>query len=179
MKDEFIKNLDKGLFEFSDRQNKSSIYNPSSEKDLFATEDKEKILDDKNEEIEDKEGDIGNKDDSALTSEDFDKLLDEFDKVVGLSYLKCIHVNDSKNVLGAHKDRHENFGFGEIGFDTLINIIYNPRLDGVVKILETPYVTASDDDKKRAFPPYKFEIDMIKEKKFNPELIELIRSNYK
>ena len=78
MKDEFIKNLDKGLFEFSDRQNKSSIYNPSSEKDLFATEDKEKMLDDKNEEIEGKEGDIGNKDDSALDSEDFDKLLDDF-----------------------------------------------------------------------------------------------------
>lgn len=78
MKDEFIKNLDKGLFEYFESQNKSSIYNPSSEKDLFATEDKEKILDDKNEEIEDKEGDIGNKDDSALTSEDFDKLLDDF-----------------------------------------------------------------------------------------------------
>ncbi len=78
MKDEFIKNLDKGLFEYFESQNKSSIYNPSSEKDLFATEDKEEILDDKNEEIEDKEGDIGNEDDSAFTSEDFDKLLDDF-----------------------------------------------------------------------------------------------------
>ena len=78
MKDEFIKNLDKGLFEYFESQNKSSIYNPSNEKDLFATEDKEEILDDKNEEIEDKEGDIGNEDDSALTSEDFDKLLDDF-----------------------------------------------------------------------------------------------------
>lgn len=78
MKDEFIKNMDKGLFEYFESQNKSSIYNPSSEKDLFATEDKEEILDDKNEEIEDKEGDIGNEDDSAFTSEDFDKLLDDF-----------------------------------------------------------------------------------------------------
>ena len=78
MKDEFIKNLDKGLFEYFESQNKSSIYNPSSEKDLFATEDKEEILDDKNEEIEDKEGDIGNEDDSAFISEDFDKLLDDF-----------------------------------------------------------------------------------------------------
>ena len=104
--------------------------------------------------------------DSGYDIVNFDKLLDEFDKVVGLSYLKCIHVNDSKNVLGAHKDRHENFGFGEIGFDTLINIIYNSRIDSIPKILETPYVNEK--------APYKFEIEMIRNKVFDEKLKEKI-----
>lgn len=96
----------------------------------------------------------------------FDEILDIFDKEIGLSYLKCIHVNDSKNVLGAHKDRHENIGFGEIGFDSLINIIYNPRLENIPKILETPYVNEK--------APYKHEIEMIRNKKFDSELKEKI-----
>ena len=50
---------------------------------------------------------------------DFDKVLEEFDRVIGLDKLKCLHINDSKNVNGSHKDRHENFGFGDIGFDNL------------------------------------------------------------
>ena len=49
----------------------------------------------------------------------FDDYLDEFDSKVGLKYIECIHVNDSKNEIGSHKDRHENIGFGNIGFDTL------------------------------------------------------------
>jgi len=105
--------------------------------------------------------------DSGYDVSDFDKLLDEFDKVVGLSYIKCIHVNDSKNVCGAHKDRHENFGFGEIGFDNLVKIVYNPRLESIPKILETPYVSEK--------PPYKEEILMIKNKKFDSELKEKIK----
>lgn len=92
----------------------------------------------------------------------FDDLLDEFDKTIGLDYVKCIHVNDSKNPLGSHKDRHENIGFGYLGFDNLINIIYNPRLDDIPKILETPWV--------EGFPPYKYEIAMIKDKKFDKDL---------
>ena len=96
----------------------------------------------------------------------FDEILDIFDKEIGLSYLKCIHVNDSKNVLGAHKDRHENIGFGEIGFDSLINIIYNPRLENIPKILETPDVNEK--------APYKHEIEMIRNKKFDSELKEKI-----
>ena len=95
---------------------------------------------------------------------DFDSVLDLFEGVVGLSYLKCIHINDSKNIMGAHKDRHENFGFGNIGFDNLINIIYNPRLEEIPKILETPWVGD--------FPPYKEEIEMIRNKKFDPDLKE-------
>ena len=104
--------------------------------------------------------------DSGYDVSDFDSLLDEFDREVGLSYLKCIHVNDSKNVKGAHKDRHENFGFGEIGFDSLIKIIYNPRIESIPKILETPYVNEK--------APYKEEIEMIRKKEFDSELKEKI-----
>lgn len=103
--------------------------------------------------------------DSGYDITDFDSILDEFDRIVGLSYLKCIHINDSKNIKGAKKDRHENIGYGSLGFDTLIRIIYNPKLDNIPKILETPYI----NDK----PPYKEEITMIREKKFNDNLKNL------
>ncbi len=102
--------------------------------------------------------------DAGYDLKDFDTILDEFDKIVGLKYLKVIHINDSKNLISTHKDRHENIGFGTIGFDTLINIIYNDRLKGIPKILETPYV--------EKYPPYKYEIEMIRNKKFNPNLKE-------
>ena len=69
--------------------------------------------------------------DSGVDISNFDEYLDLFDKEIGLSYIKCIHINDSKNVMGAHKDRHENFGFGELGFDNLINIIYNDKLKDI------------------------------------------------
>ena len=95
---------------------------------------------------------------------EFNKVLDEFDKVIGLEFLKCLHINDSKNELGMHKDRHENFGYGTIGFDKLINVVYNDRLDGIPKILETPYI-------EKEYPPYKQEIEMIKSKKFNVNLV--------
>ena len=95
----------------------------------------------------------------------FDKFLDLFDELIGIDKIKCVHINDSKNEVGSHKDRHENIGYGKIGFDTLINIIYNNRLKNVPKILETPYV-----DKKYA--PYKYEIEMIKNKKFDEKLLE-------
>ena len=103
--------------------------------------------------------------DSGYDITDFDSILDEFDRIVGLSYLKCIHINDSKNIKGAKKDRHENIGYGSLGFDNLIKIIYNPKLDNIPKILETPYI----NDK----PPYKEEITMIREKKFNDNLKNL------
>ena len=98
----------------------------------------------------------------------FDDFLEEFDKIIGIDKIGCVHVNDSKNVLGAHKDRHENIGFGTIGFDNLISITYNNRLEEVPKILETPYVD-------REYPPYKYEIAMIREKKFDDELLDKIR----
>lgn len=96
--------------------------------------------------------------DSGYDMNDFDSLLDEIDKKIGLNYVGCIHINDSKNPIGAHKDRHENLGYGTIGFDTLIDIIYNKRLENIPKILETPYIGEKS--------PYKEEIEMIRNKKF-------------
>ena len=113
--------------------------------------------------------------DAGYDITNFDSLLDDFDKLIGIDKIGCIHINDSKNDINSHKDRHENFGFGTIGFDTLINIIYNDRLESVPKILETPYVTKDDNSKEREYPPYKYEIDMIKNKVFNKELITRIR----
>ncbi len=107
--------------------------------------------------------------DSGINLNKFDEYLNIFDKHIGLDKIKCIHINDSKNDILSHKDRHENIGFGTIGFDTLINIINNPKLKDVPKILETPYV----NDK----PPYKEEIKMIKEGIFNPNLINDIINN--
>ncbi|MDY3995121.1 MAG: deoxyribonuclease IV [Candidatus Onthovivens sp.] len=87
------------------------------------------------------------------------------DKVIGLNKLKAIHLNDSKNARGSHKDRHENIGFGTIGFDTLNAWVKHEALRNVPKILETPYI----NDKM----PYKEEIEMLKEGKFNPSLKDL------
>ena len=97
--------------------------------------------------------------DAGYDISDFDKYLDEFDKKIGLSLIKCIHINDSKNPLGSHKDRHENIGYGTIGFDNLIKVIYNERLGDIPRILETPYVNE--------IAPYKYEIDNIRKKEFN------------
>ena len=106
--------------------------------------------------------------DAGYDMSKFDDFLDQFDSLIGLDKIGCVHVNDSKNVLGAHKDRHENIGFGTIGFDNLISIIYNNRLENIPKILETPYVD-------REYAPYKYEIEMIRNKKFDSDLIEKIR----
>lgn len=106
--------------------------------------------------------------DAGYDLRDFDKFLEEFDKIIGVDKIGCVHVNDSKNVFGSHKDRHENIGFGEVGFDTLMNVIYNKRLEEVPKILETPYVD-------REYPPYKYEIEMIKNRKFDLDLIKKIK----
>ena len=104
--------------------------------------------------------------DSGYDLNNFDSILEEFDKIIGLKYLKVIHINDSKNIKGSHKDRHENIGLGTIGFDTLIKIIYNDKLKGIPKILETPYIEKC--------APYKQEIEMIKNKIFNTNLIEAV-----
>ena len=108
--------------------------------------------------------------DAGYNLNNFDKVLDNFDEVIGLGKLKCLHINDSKNERSAHKDRHENIGLGHIGFDALMKVIYNNRLDNIPKILETPYVD-------KIYPPYKYEIEMIRNKKFNENLLEEIRSN--
>lgn len=98
--------------------------------------------------------------DAGYDVTDVDGLLNEFDRVVGLSRVLAMHVNDSKNPRGAHKDRHENLGYGALGFDLIYRYITHPRLAGVPKILETPYY----NDK----PPYKEEIAMIRKGQFIP-----------
>lgn len=114
--------------------------------------------------------------DAGYDVSDFDKILDEFDNIIGLDKIGCIHINDSKNIKESHKDRHENIGFGTIGFDNLIKIIYNERLKNIPKILETPYVTKDDFNKEKIYPPYKYEIAMIRNKKFDSNLLEKIRN---
>jgi deoxyribonuclease-4 len=100
--------------------------------------------------------------DSGVELSDLDLFLHRFDQEIGLERILVVHVNDSKNVLGAHKDRHENIGYGHIGFDTLNAIVHHPKLKDVPKILETPYIN------KQA--PYKEEIQMFKNQKFNDSL---------
>ena len=117
--------------------------------------------------------------DAGYDLKEFDVILNEFDKKIGIDKIACVHINDSKNILGSHKDRHENIGLGTIGFDNLINIIYHEKLKGVPKILETPYITNGIDEKNKIYAPYKFEIEMIKNKKMNTNLLEDIRNYYK
>ena len=109
--------------------------------------------------------------DSGVDIKNFDNYLNEFDEKIGLNKIGCVHINDSKNPLGSKKDRHENIGFGFIGYDNLINVIYNEKLKNVPKILETPYIDE--------YPPYKFEIEMIRGKSFNPSLKENVIAYYK
>lgn len=103
--------------------------------------------------------------------EDFDGVLNEFDKVIGVDRIKVLHINDSKNEKGAAKDRHENIGFGHIGFDALAKVVHHPQLQEIPKILETPYV---GEDKKNKKPPYKFEIEMLRNQSFDTEVLTRI-----
>ena len=100
---------------------------------------------------------------------DLSGVLTQFDKTVGLDRIKVLHINDSKNPVGAHKDRHENFGFGEIGFDALMNVIQVPEFKNLPKILETPWIKVED---KVQIAPYKKEIEMIRSGKFDSNWIE-------
>jgi len=117
--------------------------------------------------------------DAGYDINNFDNILDEINTKIGLEKVKCVHINDSKNIKGAHKDRHENFGLGYIGFDNLIKVIYHEKLKDVPKILETPYVSVDDTSTKREYPPYKHEIIMIKARKMNDNLLNDIRNYYK
>lgn len=102
--------------------------------------------------------------DSGVDIGNFDNFLDTFDEKIGIDKIKCVHVNDSYNPVGSHKDRHANLGYGTIGFDKLINVLYNPRLDNIPKILETPWINRNE---KNTYAPYKYEIEMIRKKEFN------------
>ncbi|KYD11572.1 deoxyribonuclease IV [Heyndrickxia sporothermodurans] len=101
----------------------------------------------------------------------FDGVLEEFDRLIGIDRIKVLHINDSKNVTGARKDRHENIGFGHIGFKALNDIVHHPQLEDIPKILETPFV---GEDKANKKAPYKYEIAMLKNKQFNEKMIEEI-----
>ena len=97
--------------------------------------------------------------DAGYDLSDFDAIIEEFDRIIGLDRLLVVHVNDSKNPKGAHKDRHENIGYGYIGFDNLCKVVHHPKLKDVPKILETPYI--------EKIAPYKEEIEMLKNQNFN------------
>lgn len=92
--------------------------------------------------------------DAGYDLHDFDAVLDEFDQKLGLNHLLCMHINDSKNNIGAHKDRHENIGKGYIGFEILHSIVHHPKLENVTKILETPFIEGK--------APYKEEISALR-----------------
>ena len=96
--------------------------------------------------------------DAGYDVHDVDGVLKEFDKVIGLDRLLVVHLNDSKNPRGAHKDRHENVGYGYIGYETMYKYAHHPLLNGIPKILETPYFNEK--------PPYKQEIKMLRDGQF-------------
>ncbi len=117
--------------------------------------------------------------DSGIEISHFDDYLKEFDQKIGIDKIYCIHINDSKNIIASHKDRHENIGLGTIGFENLLNVIYHKKLENIPKILETPYIGKTNLDKERLYPPYKFEIEMIKNKKYDSNLLDKVRDFYK
>lgn len=97
---------------------------------------------------------------------DFDGVIDHFDKLIGKEQIAVFHINDSKNIRGASKDRHANIGLGEIGFDALSYIVHHKDFEAVPKILETPYIPFTENPKK-SFAPYKHEIEMLRTKTFS------------
>ncbi|HIX98273.1 MAG TPA: deoxyribonuclease IV, partial [Candidatus Dorea intestinigallinarum] len=107
---------------------------------------------------------------------DFDGVMEEFDRLIGRDQIAVFHINDSKNPAGAAKDRHANIGFGQIGFDALNYIVHHPDFEDVPKILETPYVPSPTQPKK-SFAPYKYEIEMLRQGSFDPDLLEKIAGN--
>lgn len=92
---------------------------------------------------------------------DFDGVIAQFDRILGKDQIACFHINDSKNVCGASKDRHENLGAGHIGFDALNYVVHHPDFTQVPKILETPWIPVGGD-KKNTRAPYKEEIAKLR-----------------
>ena len=85
---------------------------------------------------------------------DLDGVLAQFDKIIGLERLKAVHLNDSLNICGSHKDRHAKFGEGQFGLDALVNVVCHPALEGIPFILETP----NDDE------GWKREVALLRER---------------
>ena len=109
---------------------------------------------------------------------DFDGVIDKFDRIIGKEQIAVFHINDSKNPRGAGKDRHENIGFGHIGFDAIHRIVYHPDFESIPKILETPYIPSVKDPKK-TYAPYKHEIAMLRIQDFNPKIREQVLAEQK
>jgi len=107
----------------------------------------------------------------------YDEVIDEFDRIIGNERIAVFHINDSKNPMGAGKDRHENLGFGSIGFNALRNIVIDERFTSIPKILETPYIK-NPDNVKKSYPPYRFEIEMLREGRFRENIREEILKYY-
>lgn len=98
--------------------------------------------------------------DAGYDVKNIDGVLKRFDETIGLKRLKVIHLNDSKNEMASHKDRHENIGYGTIGFATLEKWVSDPRLAAIPKILETPAIGEAY--------PYQKEIAMLRVGRFEP-----------
>lgn len=104
---------------------------------------------------------------------DYEGVMKQFDHFIGKKQIAAFHINDSKNPCGAGKDRHENAGFGHIGFDALSQVIYDETFADIPKILESPYVPGNEE-KVKTYPPYKYEIAMYKSRIFDPDLKQKI-----
>ncbi|WP_198166041.1 deoxyribonuclease IV [Sporosarcina ureae] len=100
---------------------------------------------------------------------DFSGVLEQFNSIIGLDRISVIHVNDSKNICGAGKDRHENIGMGHIGFEPLAYIVHHQVFKDIPKILETPFIGTDKANKKA---PYAVEIEMLKNHQFTPARLE-------
>ncbi len=103
----------------------------------------------------------------------FDEVIEDFDRIIGKDQIAVFHINDSKNIPGSAKDRHENIGFGQIGFNALNHIVHHPDFEDIPKILETPYIPSPSDPGK-SYAPYKYEIAMLRRGIFEPDLKERI-----
>ncbi|WP_461811039.1 deoxyribonuclease IV [Faecalimonas sp.] len=104
---------------------------------------------------------------------DFDGVIEKFDKLIRKDQIAVFHINDSKNVLGAGKDRHANLGFGEIGFDAISYIVHHEDFINIPKILETPYIPSLTKAKK-SYAPYKYEIEMLRTNNFRSNIANII-----
>lgn len=104
---------------------------------------------------------------------DFDGVMEKFDRLIGKDQIAVFHMNDSKNEPGAAKDRHENFGFGKIGFEPLMYIMNHTDFMEVPKILESPYIKDPENSKK-SYEPFKREIAMIRKGAFDSEMREKV-----
>ncbi|ATZ18020.1 deoxyribonuclease IV [Mesoplasma melaleucae] len=100
--------------------------------------------------------------DAGYDFNDWAAIKTEINNTIGKDKIICFHLNDSKNPLLAHKDRHENIGYGYIGFNNLLNVLWDEEYIDVPKVLETPYV----EDK----PPYKEEIENLFNKTFSKKV---------